>query len=112
MAGHDTGFHDHDGSEAAIAVLEGQVIEERLGLGGVAHGRYRSGDELTVPPSAIHRVRHAGRAPATTVHAYSPPLRRMGRYSVAANGLLERHPAPAGAALEPVEAAQRLAATA
>ena len=30
MPGHDTGFHDHDESAAAIAVVEGAVSEERL----------------------------------------------------------------------------------
>jgi hypothetical protein len=36
-------------------------------------------------------VRHAGDAPAVTVHAYSPPLRRMGAYVVDPdNGVLRR----------------------
>ena len=30
MAGHDTGFHDHDESAAAIAVVDGAISEERL----------------------------------------------------------------------------------
>ena len=29
----DTGFHDHDNSAAAIAVISGQLREERLRLG-------------------------------------------------------------------------------
>jgi hypothetical protein len=47
-----------------------------------------------VPPIAIHRVLHAGDGPAVTIHAYSPPLRRMGAYRVGANGELERESQP------------------
>jgi hypothetical protein len=36
-------------------------------------------------------VRHAGAAPAVTIHAYSPPRRRMGAYVVdAGNAVLRR----------------------
>jgi hypothetical protein len=45
---------------------------------------------FVVPPTAIHRVRHAGSAPAVTIHAYSPPLRRTGAYRVGPDGGLER----------------------
>jgi mannose-6-phosphate isomerase-like protein (cupin superfamily) len=87
----DTGFHDHDESAAAVVVIEGQVREERL--------RWDSppavnvlGPRTTffVPPTAIHRVLHAGVAPAVTIHAYSPPLRRTGAYRFGAGGELER----------------------
>jgi quercetin dioxygenase-like cupin family protein len=101
MSGHDTGFHDHDGSAAAIAVVEGEVVEERLTHGGAVAARYRAGDAVEVPGAAIHRVRHAGTAPATTIHVYSPPLSRVGRYAIAADGTLERYPSPAGERLEP-----------
>ena len=30
MPGHDTGFHDHDGSAGAVTVMQGRVREERL----------------------------------------------------------------------------------
>lgn len=94
MAGHDTGFHDHDDSAAAILVVEGEVVEERLGLGGVHGARYRAGDLVEIPAAAIHRVRHTGVAPAVTLHAYSPPLRRVGQYEVE-GGVLLRHARPA-----------------
>jgi quercetin dioxygenase-like cupin family protein len=88
---HDTGFHDHDVSEAAITVLDGQVREDRLRLNGSAReALYGAGEVFTVPPNAIHRVLHAGERPAVTIHAYSPPLRRMGSYVVAADGDLLR----------------------
>jgi len=91
MTGHDTGFHDHDESAAAIAVLEGAVTEERLAFGGTVDAQLSAGDTVTIASEAIHRVRHAGLAPAVTLHAYSPPLSRVGTYEVAGDGSLLRH---------------------
>jgi quercetin dioxygenase-like cupin family protein len=91
----DTGFHDHDCSEAAIAVLEGRVREDRLRLGESPETRViEPGSTVTVPAVAIHRVLHAGDAPAVTIHAYSPPLRQTGAYRVGSGGELERTSVP------------------
>ena len=88
---HDTGFHDHDISTAAIAVLDGHVREDRLRLAGEpATNVIGPGRTFTLAPTAIHRVLHAGTGPAVTIHAYSPPLTRTGAYSVGAGGELER----------------------
>lgn len=92
---HDTGFHDHDLSAGAVAVVSGSVREERLVLGRppdapisrLAH----AGSSFTFGASDIHRVLHAGSEPAVTIHAYSPPLVRMGSYEVEADGRLRRH---------------------
>jgi quercetin dioxygenase-like cupin family protein len=87
----DTGFHDHDVSAAGISVIAGTVREDRLSLGGLPRVRlFSRGDTFTVEPTAIHRVLHAGDGPAVTIHAYSPPLRRMGAYRVDEEGVLER----------------------
>jgi mannose-6-phosphate isomerase-like protein (cupin superfamily) len=91
MTGHDTGFHDHDESAATIAVLRGAVTEERLAFGGTVDSQLGAGDTVTIACEAIHRVRHAGMAPAVTLHAYSPPLSRVGTYEVADDGALLRH---------------------
>ncbi|HUA49498.1 MAG TPA: cysteine dioxygenase family protein [Solirubrobacteraceae bacterium] len=89
----DTGFHDHDESTAAIAVVDGQVREDRLRLDGPPRSRVIGpGSIFTVPATAIHRVLHAGDAPAVTIHAYSPPLHRTGAYRVGPGGELEREP--------------------
>ncbi len=93
MEDHDTGFHDHDLSAGAVAVVSGTVREERLTMDG-------SGSEVIAPApstfhfsaSDIHRVRHAGTGPAVTIHVYSPPLLRMGSYVVGSDGVLARHP--------------------
>ncbi len=87
----DTGFHDHDDSSAAIAVIEGRVREDRLRVGDEPRSRtFGPGQVFTVPAVAIHRVLHAGDVPAVTLHAYSPPLARTGAYRIGAEGELER----------------------
>ncbi|MGO9750218.1 MAG: cysteine dioxygenase [Solirubrobacteraceae bacterium] len=94
-AGQDTGFHDHDESGAGIAVISGRVREERLSLGAPPRSHELGpGAIVSIPPVAIHRVRHAGAEPAVTIHAYSPPLRRTGSYQIGSDGSLERHSQP------------------
>lgn len=101
-AGHDTGFHDHDDSAAGIFVIEGRVREERLRFGATPDVRVmRPGKSFFVPATAIHRVLHAGSVPAVTIHTYSPPLRRTGAYSIAADGRLERAAQPYEQELRP-----------
>ena len=66
-ADQDTGFHDHDGSAAAIAVVQGEIREDRLVMcGAPRQATYRSGDSFALAPSAIHRVLHTGDVPAVT----------------------------------------------
>jgi mannose-6-phosphate isomerase-like protein (cupin superfamily) len=87
----DTGFHDHDESSAAIAVISGHVREDRLRVGDEPRSRVLGPNSIfTVPAVAIHRVLHAGGPPAVTIHAYSPPLVRIGAYRIGADGVLER----------------------
>jgi quercetin dioxygenase-like cupin family protein len=91
----DTGFHDHDESTAGIAVIAGQVREDRLRVGAPPTSQVvRAGSSFTVPPEAIHRVLHSGRAPAVTIHAYSPPLVRSGAYRTGPHGELLRDVMP------------------
>ena len=92
MPGHDTGFHDHDGSAGAVAVLEGAVREERLRLGGAPSSAIvLAGSLFTFAGHDIHRVTHAGFGPAVTLHAYAPKLTRMGQYELDDDGTLRRH---------------------
>ncbi len=91
----DTGFHDHDESGAAVAVIAGTVREDRLTLGGAPRTReIGAGAVFTMPPTAIHRVLHAGEGTAVTIHAYSPPLMRTGAYQVGPDGELLRRAQP------------------
>ncbi len=105
MPGHDTGFHDHDDAAAAITVARGEIREQRLAIGRAnVDRRFAAGQTLAVRPSDIHRVQHAGDAPSVTIHAYSPPLQRMGQYEVGPNGTLQRHASRADEELKPVAA--------
>ena len=104
MKDHDTGFHDHDISSGALAVAEGRVREERLGLRGIASNvLLRPGGSLSFGASDIHRVTHGGGGPAVTIHAYSPPLWRMGAYEIQESGQLLRHSVSYAEELRPVE---------
>ncbi|HKG66588.1 MAG TPA: cysteine dioxygenase family protein [Solirubrobacteraceae bacterium] len=112
MNDHDTGFHDHDVSAGALTVVRGRVREERLVLGGPPAGRTLSaGQSLAFAASDIHRVSHAGTEPAVTLHAYSPPLWRMGAYELSPDGTLRRHSMSYAEELRPLdEVGEQLAA--
>ena len=104
MNDHDTGFHDHDLSAGALSVVRGAVREERLVLGGEPAARtLTAGQSLTFAASDIHRVSHAGAEPAVTLHAYSPPLWRMGAYEVSPDGTLRRHSMSYAEELRPLD---------
>jgi predicted metal-dependent enzyme (double-stranded beta helix superfamily) len=106
MEDHDTGFHDHDLSGGAVGVVAGAVREDRLVLGGGTVSRVAgAGDTFTFTAADIHRVMHAGGAPAVTIHAYSPPLWRMGAYEVGEGGELRRHSVSYAEELRPLAAA-------
>ena len=106
MEDHDTGFHDHDISAGAVAVVSGSVREDRLVLGAPPQSRVLgAGSSFTFEPSDIHRVLHAGDQPAVTIHAYSPPLWRMGAYEVHPEGRLLRHSISYAEELRPIGAA-------
>ena len=93
MSGHDTGFHDHDISSGAFVVVEGELIEERPRFGAPASSvTLTEGEGAHFSPTDIHRVLHSGEAPAVSIHAYSPPLVRMGSYLFEPGGALQRHP--------------------
>ena len=65
-------------------------MEERLTIGRTIRRRLRPGQSLLFPPSHVHRVHGVGDAPAVSIHAYSPPLARMGVYAVSDDGALRR----------------------
>ncbi len=103
MDEQDTGFHDHDVSAGAVAVVSGSVCEDRLVLGAPPTSRVLGpGSSFSFEASDIHRVRHAGAEPAVTIHAYSPPLWRMGTYTVEQDGTLRRESISYAEELRPV----------
>jgi hypothetical protein len=104
MDDHDTGFHDHDVSAGAVAVVSGGVREQRLAIDGPPRNRaFAAGETFHFSPADIHRVRHSGVDPAVTLHVYSPPLRRMGAYEVGDDGVLARHSVSSSEELRPLE---------
>jgi hypothetical protein len=110
MDEHDTGFHDHDVSAGAVAVVGGSVREERLTIDGRPRERaFAAGDVFSFSPADIHRIRHAGSGPAVTLHVYSPPLLRMGAYFVGADGVLARRPMSPEEELQPLQGSSRSA---
>jgi hypothetical protein len=103
--GNDTGFHDHDLSSGAVAVVEGEVVEERLVLGGPPRAiRHRAGESFDFDAAHVHRMRQDSDTPAVTIHAYSPPLWRMGSYAIAPDGTLHRQSISYAEELRPIEA--------
>ena len=87
---NDTGWHDHDVSSGAVAVVRGELLEHRLAVGAPSTETVvGAGEVFSFGPSHIHRL--TGHTPgAVSIHAYSPPLERLGQYEVDASGVLRR----------------------
>jgi len=104
--GNDTGFHDHDISSGAVAVVEGEVVEERLVLGGAPRRLlHRAGEVFDFDAAHVHRMHQDSDTPAVSIHAYSPPLWRMGSYAVGPDGTLRRQSISYAEELRPAESA-------
>ena len=102
-SGNDTGFHDHDVSRGAVTVVEGEIIEERLVVGGPPRKLHHvAGDTFDFDSSHVHRMHQDSAAPAVSIHAYSPPLWRMGTYTVEQDGTLRRESISYAEELRPV----------
>jgi len=103
--GNDTGWHDHDVSSGAVRVVRGAVDE---------HNPRMSGDHLVTTvaadasfcfgPDHIHRLT-AARDGSVSIHAYSPPLWRMGQYTFTQEGLMRRYSVSYAEELRPADAA-------
>jgi predicted metal-dependent enzyme (double-stranded beta helix superfamily) len=90
LPGQGTGFHDHGGSAGAFAVAHG-TLAERAAPGGVpAPGAVTLGPGAvrSFGPSYVHDVSNSYGQPAVSVHAYSPPLASMRRFTAGAGGLV------------------------
>ena len=87
---NDTGWHDHDISSGAVAVTQGTLTEHNLAIGTPSiETEISAGSVYSFGPDHIHRL--TGRDPGSvSVHAYSPPLWRMGQYTLGARGQLRR----------------------
>jgi len=88
--GYDTGWHDHDISSGAVRVVQGALVESNLRIGGLpAQTVVTEGRSLRFGPDHIHRL--TGEAEQTiSLHAYSPPLWRLGQYTIDDAGVMRR----------------------
>jgi len=103
MPENDTGWHDHDISSGAVRVVRGVLEEHGLRIGG-EHRRtlHEAGGAFSFGPSHIHRLTCAEPRSAS-IHAYSPPLWRLGQYAVTPEGFLHRQSISYADELRPLE---------
>jgi hypothetical protein len=85
-----TGLHDHDGSVGALRVLQGRVFQTApRQTGGGQPIAASAGSTVVFDSDHIHCLDTSGGLTAT-LHAYSPPLSRMGLYTAEPKGILVR----------------------
>jgi predicted metal-dependent enzyme (double-stranded beta helix superfamily) len=83
--GQRVGRHDHGDALGALTVVEGTLVDATLARGpdGGSHVErrlLRPGAERRLAVDLVHDVQNAGTVPATSIHAYSPPLATMAFY--------------------------------
>ncbi len=90
--GQDTDWHDHGGSSGSFAVAEGCLAEQYRAAGGrrITRRGVLASEAVAFGPAHVHDVAHGGGGPATSIHAYSPPLMAMTCYSATGYGLIAR----------------------
>jgi quercetin dioxygenase-like cupin family protein len=100
---NDTGWHDHDVSSGAVQVVTGELVESNLTLAdGARERRVSAGEVFSFGPDHIHRLNGAVHG-SVSIHAYSPPLWRMGQYGVDEVGVLRRVSLSYADELRPIE---------
>jgi predicted metal-dependent enzyme (double-stranded beta helix superfamily) len=101
---NDTGWHDHDTSSGAVHVVAGELEEHALLVAAPERRtRYGAGAAFTFGPSHIHRLTCSSPR-AVSIHAYSPPLWRLGQYTVDPEGALHRLSVSYADELRPLDA--------
>jgi predicted metal-dependent enzyme (double-stranded beta helix superfamily) len=95
MPGHDTRYHDHQRSCGAVVVAEGTIREDRPRWGEdprrIEPG---AGESFSFDATEIHRMANLSGTRAVTIHAYSPPIQRMGLYTIDDDCSLRRRSIP------------------
>ncbi|MBG0815465.1 cysteine dioxygenase family protein [Planomonospora sp. ID82291] len=86
----DTGWHDHDVSSGAVRVVAGALLECNPRIGGEhLETVVSAGESFSFGPDHIHRLTGAVHG-SVSIHAYSPPLWRLGQYSISGTGVMRR----------------------
>ncbi len=99
----DTGWHDHDLSSGAVRVIEGALVEANPRMGGEAAVRViGAGEAFSFGPEHIHRL-SGHEQHSVSLHAYSPPLWRLGQYSIDDDGVMRRRSVSYADELRPLE---------
>jgi cysteine dioxygenase len=88
--GQRSPIHDHAGSSCGIRVLRGTMTETRFEFAPNGHVKavsskdYGAGSVLGSQDFDLHQISNlqANDADLVTLHVYSPPLFRMGTYSL------------------------------
>jgi Cysteine dioxygenase type I len=100
---NDTGWHDHDLSRGAVAVTRGRLVEHNLAIGAPElRTEVEAGTSYCFGPDHIHRMTGLD-AGSVSIHAYSPPLWRMGQYVVSQAGALRRTSVSYADELRPID---------
>jgi quercetin dioxygenase-like cupin family protein len=100
-------YHDHGHSAGAVLVVEGQlretaVLEDSAGDSHFTTKAVRAGEAITFGASYVHCLVNVERAPAVSVHVYSPRLTSMTHFDVVDGRLQPSHTDQYGAALSVV----------
>ena len=76
------GTHDHGGSQGAVHVLRGALVERYWDHEDPSPRvrRLARGETVLIPADRVHDVANVGIRPALSLHAYSPRLTSMGFY--------------------------------
>jgi predicted metal-dependent enzyme (double-stranded beta helix superfamily) len=101
---NDTGWHDHDLSSGAVAVVDGTLKEYNPRIGGShVEVSVEKGVSFAFGPDHIHRLVGAADR-SVSIHAYSPPLWRLGQYSIEEDGVMKRVSVSYADELRPLDA--------
>jgi len=107
--GNDTGWHDHDISSGAVRVVHGELIESCPRIGGAhASSVVSEGGSVCFGPDHIHRLT-AEADETMSLHAYSPPLWRLGQYWIDDFGIMRRVSVSYAEELRPLDSPERVA---
>lgn len=87
---NDTGWHDHDVSSGAVTVVQGALVESNPRIGGNhLETVVSAGTSFHFGPDHLHRLT-GGTDDTVSIHAYSPPLWRLGQYALTPDGIMRR----------------------
>jgi len=78
--GQSVGLHDHGDANGAFVVVDGELTETTLESDRLSTVTLGVGEFGRVPAGVLHDVANRSSRNATSIHAYSHPLRAMGFY--------------------------------